>query len=246
MQKIVITMDLKIRVWIYSVCFLSAFINIAAFLDYAYSLSHYTGNFIEIVYDIYVYHRISGVLILIGFSILFMLGAAIAAVVNQNKDFHLQSRYGTIQFVIGFMILLIYFCYDNEVLFLLLLSMALGTQNGLIRSYKGMGFKTTHVTGSLSDMGTYLGYYLTGQKDCRWKIVFQFMLLVSFFSGTFVGIWLHSYMKHSVLMIGGILYIFSGILFFILRYKVKLKAQQESIAASTPSTETGSTTAQSD
>ena len=123
-------------------------------------------------------------------------------------------------------ILLLYFFYDKEVLFLLFFSMAFGIQNGLIRSYKGMGFKTTHVTGSLSDMGTYLGYYIRGEKDSSWKIVFQFMLLVSFFSGTFVGIVMHTYLKHSMLMIAGILYILSGLFFFLLRFIDKVTHQQ--------------------
>ncbi len=226
MPKIVITLDFTIRVWIYSVCFLSALTNIVIFLDYAYTLSHYTNNFIEIVYDIYVYHRIKSVLILVGFCILFMLGAMIAAIVNRDKDFRLQGRYGWTQFVIGLVILLLYFFYDKEVLFLLFFSMAFGIQNGLIRSYKGMGFKTTHVTGSLSDMGTYLAYYIRGEKDSSWKIVFQFMLLVSFFSGTFVGIVMHTYLKHSMLMIAGILYILSGLFFFLLRFIDKVTHQQ--------------------
>ena len=230
MPKIIITQDFKIRIWIYSVCFLSAFINIGGFLDYAYSLSHYTGNFVDIIYDIYIFHRITSVLILIGFSVLFMLGAAIAAFVNQNKDFHLESRFGEVQFIIGAIILLIYFCFDNEVLFVLILSMSLGVQNGLIRSYKGMGFKTTHVTGTLSDLGSYIGYYFNGDKSNSWKIVFQFMLLISFLFGTFAGIFLHHYVHHQILMYGGILYILSGLLYFILRYTDKKKNEKEAAA----------------
>lgn len=211
------SLDFYTRIWIYSVSFLSAFMNIGAFLDYGYSLSHYTGNFIEIINDIYIYHRITGVLILIGFSLLFMCGAAIASFVNQNKSFDLQGRYGEVQFIIGLVLLFIYFVVNNEVVFLLFISMSLGVQNGLIRFYKGMGFKTTHVTGTLSDLGSYIGYYLSGDKSNKWKITFQSMLLLSFLLGTFAGILTHTYLQHIILLIGAILYICLGLLYFLLR-----------------------------
>ena len=101
MPKIVITLDFTIRVWIYSVCFLSALTNIVIFLDYAYTLLHYTNHFIEIVYYFYLYHRIKSVLLLVGFCILFMLGAIISAIVNRDTDFRLQGRYAWSQFVIA-------------------------------------------------------------------------------------------------------------------------------------------------
>ncbi|MGL5547161.1 MAG: DUF1275 family protein, partial [Tannerellaceae bacterium] len=142
----IMNLNLLIRIWIFSVSGLSAFVNMCGFLAYAYSLSHYSGNYISVIDDLY-HHSLQNAALLLVFCIAFVAGASIASFINVNKDFHLESKYGEIQFAIGIMILFFYLVYFDKDLFILFLSCALGIQNGLIRSYRGMGFKTTHVSG---------------------------------------------------------------------------------------------------
>ena len=40
----------------------------------------------------------------------------------------------------------------------------IGVENGLFVSYKGVVVRTSHITGSLTDAGVYIGHYLKGKK----------------------------------------------------------------------------------
>lgn len=213
-----INVDWAVRIWIYSVSFLSAFINMAGFMAFAYALSHYSGNYTLIIEDLYN-HGYRTAIILLLLSLSFTIGGFLSAFINVNKEFKLESKYGEIQFVIGILMLLLYLFFYNENLFIYFLACALGTQNGLIRSYRGVGFKTTHVTGTFTDLGTFIGYMVRGEANMGWKIRFELFLLISFALGTFLSILLFSRLKDQVFIIGAIGYLLSGVFFFILRSK---------------------------
>ncbi len=206
------------RIWIYSVCFLSSFINISGFLEFSYSLSHYTGNLVDVVIGLFNEIRLSTILVFCGLFTCFMLGATLAAFVNKEKDFALQSRYGEVQLSIGIIILFIYFIIPDKWIYIFVFSAILGVQNGLIRTYNGLGFRTTHITGTLSDLGSFIGYYLAGDKTAGWKIIFETCLLISFTLGTAFGVIIYLWLQSKIFIIAGALYILSGIIYFILRY----------------------------
>lgn len=74
---------------IYSISFLSAFINISGFLEFSYSLSHYSGNLIDVVLDMFQKMRFSVIIILFGLLICFAIGSVIAAFINKQQIFFL-------------------------------------------------------------------------------------------------------------------------------------------------------------
>lgn len=205
-----------IRIWIFSVSFLSAFVNMTGALAFGYSLSHYSGNYTTIFED-FSHHSFQAALILIFLSISFVLGSVIASFVNADKDFRLESKYGEIQFVIGVCLLIIYLFFYKEDRIIYFLSCALGAQNGLIRSYRGMGFKTTHVTGTLTDLGTYIGYAIRGEKNVGWKITFELALLAAFGAGTILSVFLFSDFGDRLFVLAAIGYILSGLIYLCLR-----------------------------
>lgn len=213
----IININLLIRIWICSVSALSAFVNMSGFLAYAYSLSHYSGNYISVIDDFY-HHAFQNATLLLVFCMAFVAGGAIASFINVNKDFHLESKYGEIQFAIGIIILFFYLVYFDKDLFILFLSCALGIQNGLIRSYRGMGFKTTHVSGTFTDLGTYIGYFMRGLPDMAWRIRFELSLLFAFGTGTISGLLLFREIHDHVFIVAGLGYVFSGLFYFLLRY----------------------------
>lgn len=220
----IINLNLLIRLWIYSVSALSAFVNMCGFLAYAYSLSHYSGNYISIIDELY-HHAFQNATLLLVFCVAFVAGGAIASFINVNKDFHLESKYGEIQFAIGIIILFFYCVYFDEDLFILFLSCALGIQNGLIRSYRGMGFKTTHVSGTFTDLGTYIGYFMRGLPNMGWKIRFELSLLFAFGTGTVTALLLFERIHDRVFLFAGIGYVLSGLFYFLLRLLNKRNQQ---------------------
>lgn len=209
-----------IRIWIFSVSFLSAFVNMTGVLAFGYSLSHYSGNYTTVFQDIFS-RGFHATWILIMLCVCFVCGSVIASFVNADKDFRLESKYGEIQFVIGISLLVIYLFFYNEDTIIYFLACVLGTQNGLIRSYKGMGFKTTHVTGTLTDLGTYIGYALRGEKMMGWRILFEVSLLIAFGCGTILSIVLFPGLRDRLFLLASAGYISTGIIFFYLRYVAK-------------------------
>lgn len=210
--------DLLTRIWIYSVSFLSAFVNISGFLEFSYSLSHYSGNLVQVIVGMFNEVGFNTIIVFCGLFTCFMFGATLASFINKDKDFELQSRYGEVQFCIGIIILMIYFIFPDRWVYIFTLSTILGVQNGLIRAYNGLGFRTTHITGTLSDLGSFIGYYLAGDKQSGWKVIFEACLLISFSLGTAAGIAVYLWIQSKIFIAAGMLYVFSGILYFLLRY----------------------------
>ncbi|MGL4779941.1 MAG: YoaK family protein [Bacteroidales bacterium] len=209
-------LDFLIKIWIFSTCFLSAYVNMCGFLAYAYSLSHYTGNLTYIVEDLTL-HYWRSTLMIIALCISFTLGGIIAGFVNKNKDFQLQSKYGEVQFSIGIGMLILFTILYEQNLFIFFLSFSLGIQNGLIRSYKGLGFRTTHMTATFTDLGLFIAYALRGENDMGWKIRFELSLMVAFALGTLVAILLFNHFQIKIFLFAGISYILSGLFYFYLR-----------------------------
>ncbi|MGL4633520.1 MAG: DUF1275 family protein, partial [Cetobacterium sp.] len=113
---------------------------------------------------------------------------------------------------------------DTEVLFVFILAFSLGLQNGLFIRYRGMVIRTTHMTGTVTDLGVVIGHYLRGNREITWKMKYYAMNILSFISGgLLVGLGL-KYLGRGILNYMSIAYILSGAYYFLLRdryYKMK-------------------------
>ncbi|OBK27500.1 hypothetical protein A5635_00710 [Mycobacterium asiaticum] len=69
----------------------------------------------------------------------------------------------------------------------LLAAAALGLQNGLTSSFRGMSVRTTHFTGTVTDLGLMLGRSRQLGVD-RWKVAILAMTLLAFLGGGVIGI----------------------------------------------------------
>ena len=69
----------------------------------------------------------------------------------------------------------------------LLAAAALGLQNGLTSSFRGMSVRTTHFTGTVTDLGLMLGRSRHHGID-RWKIAMLSVTLLLFLTGGVAGI----------------------------------------------------------
>ncbi len=60
---------------------------------------------------------------------------------------------------------------------------------GLFISYKGVVVvRTSHITGSLTDMGVYIGHCIKGKTEDKWKVYFCLFTILAFMAGGFFGI----------------------------------------------------------
>jgi uncharacterized membrane protein YoaK (UPF0700 family) len=91
----------------------------------------------------------------------FVFGAALSGFIVQQSALKLGRRYGVALTLESLLLFAAVPLLDaNSSIGLYLASIAVGLQNGMVSTYSGMVFRTTHVTGIFTDMGIYLGQML--------------------------------------------------------------------------------------
>lgn len=68
-----------------------------------------------------------------------------------------------------------------------LVAMACGLQNAMASSYCGLVIRTTHVTGTVTDIGVMLGHWVRHRQIDWWKLRFLSLLVLSFGAGGYGG-----------------------------------------------------------
>lgn len=97
----------------------------------------------------------------------------------------------------------------------------IGVQNGLFISYKGVVVRTSHVSGSLTDAGVYLGHCLKGKKEDKWKVYFCIFTVLIFLLGSFFGIEFYFLLQDRVFIVAGVGYIIIACIYFSLRHRYR-------------------------
>ena len=68
-----------------------------------------------------------------------------------------------------------------------LIAMACGLQNGTTSSYFGLMIRTTHVTGTVTDIGVMVGHWLRHRHIERRKLIFMIGVVAAFGMGVWIG-----------------------------------------------------------
>lgn len=157
----------------------------------------------------------SSLSIVIGFA----LGAIVVGVVVGGRNLLPGRRYGAA--LAGEAVLLtgaVFLLVRGHRLGLPLASMACGLQNAVTSSYCGLMLRSTHVTGTVTDIGVMIGHWIRHREIERWKLSFLIAMIGAFTGGGWVGAVLNlRYGVHSLLVAAfaimvaaGIVWIFSG------------------------------------
>lgn len=116
--------------------------------------------------------------------------------------------------------------FDNHrVIDDLFLAMVMGMQNSFTTLFFGGFARTTHMTGTTTDLGIEIGRVLRGNMDNLWKIPFFITCMTMFVIGNAAGvIWVQITGEYFTLMLfpSVILPIFVGIV-ILLTYNMKVK-----------------------
>jgi uncharacterized membrane protein YoaK (UPF0700 family) len=118
----------------------------------------------------------------------FMLGAALAGLIVGAQDLAPGRRYGWSlccegALLAGSMALLT----SGHTSGVLLIAMACGLQNATTSSYFGLMIRTTHVTGTVTDIGVMLGHWLRHRHVERRKLAFMAGVVIAFGAGVWIG-----------------------------------------------------------
>jgi uncharacterized membrane protein YoaK (UPF0700 family) len=118
----------------------------------------------------------------------FMLGAALAGLIVGAQDLAPGRRYGWALSCEGLLLAAsMALLTSGHTSGVLLIAMACGLQNATTSSYFGLMIRTTHVTGTVTDIGAMLGHWLRHQKIERRKLAFMAGVVAAFGAGVWVG-----------------------------------------------------------
>jgi uncharacterized membrane protein YoaK (UPF0700 family) len=169
-------------------CLLSlnaGFINAATLLHSGYTVTHVTGALTKAAIFLQEGNTVD-----FGFIALnvvgFITGSALCAMTITKQSFHLCRSYlhvftmGTLLLVASY---LLSFYFPDRRDYVYCVSVACGMQNAMTTSYSGNVLRTTHMTGTATDIGIVLGRVLKGHWEDVWKLQLMVPMLLSFFLG---------------------------------------------------------------
>jgi len=118
----------------------------------------------------------------------FMVGAGSAGFIVGAENLAPGRRYGVaLGCEGGLLVLAMMLLVSGRHSGISLIAMACGLQNATTSSYCGLMIRTTHVTGTVTDIGVMLGHWLRHQHIERRKLVFMIGLATAFGGGVWLG-----------------------------------------------------------
>jgi uncharacterized membrane protein YoaK (UPF0700 family) len=165
----------------------AGFINSIALGVFRSPVSHMTGAVSYLGIEFAGGHYPNAVATL-SIILAFMVGAGLAGLIVGAQNLAPGRRYGAALCCEGgllamAMILLV----SGRSFGVSLIAMACGLQNATTSSYCGLMIRTTHVTGTVTDIGVMLGHWLRHQHIERRKLVFMVGTVTAFGAGVWIG-----------------------------------------------------------
>lgn len=199
------------KFWIYlAVTFLSfngGFINAATIVGFLhYSVSYMTGNIAYFGADILARHFILALRIF-GLFFAFLLGAFISGMIVRADQHARDNRYRvnlSLQMALVIFAMLVLGVMHSAGEYVLALVM--GLQNAMTTHYGAALIRTTHMTGTTTDLGIEIAKWLKGYRKQAWKIKIYALLLLLFFAGVIVGGFAFLMLGHYALIISVAIY----------------------------------------
>lgn len=217
--------------WICLLSFIGGYVDVYGLITVAFPLTHFTGSVAKLAMEGLEIAMDKEVFQLAVALFFFTLGNILAGLFIGERNFSFRKRYGIIFIVLGISIAVLFLMARGDKSFAYLLSIAIGIQNGLFITYKGILVRTSHLTGTVSDLGVYIGYLLRGKTVDFWKIFYYSVSLISFFSGGFVSKMMYDlYGKQAVFAVS-LGYIIVGISYLCLRKKLERNLEYEALMA---------------
>lgn len=179
--------DPLLMLWISALILLGGWVNGASVIRFGLSVSHMTGNTTQLVLasgrQIAVWVGDVG-----GVLLCFLLGAMVAGMLFPDRTLRPVRRYGAVLFgmAISMAVLDLVFAEHRPIVFVL--AALLGIQNGMFIHYRQVLVRTTHLTGTVTDLGFALGSVLCGHRNQLWKVFFYGANLLCFVLGVALSV----------------------------------------------------------
>jgi uncharacterized membrane protein YoaK (UPF0700 family) len=165
----------------------AGFINSIALGVFRSPVSHMTGAVSYLGIDIAGGHS-RAALVTLSIVLSFMAGAGLAGFIVGAERLAPGRRYGVAlccegALLAGATVILL----SGRRLGVPLIAMACGLQNATTSSYCGLMIRTTHVTGTVTDIGVMFGHWLRHRHIERRKLAFMIGVVTAFGGGVWLG-----------------------------------------------------------
>jgi uncharacterized membrane protein YoaK (UPF0700 family) len=118
----------------------------------------------------------------------FVGGAGLSGLIVGSRGTLLGRRHGVCLLLeSGCLALAMLMLLHNRQFGLVAAAGACGLQNAMTSSYCGLAIRTTHVTGTVTDIGVMLGHWIRYRRVEGWKLGFMVIVVAAFASGVALG-----------------------------------------------------------
>ncbi len=120
--------------------------------------------------------------------IFFLVGTIISGLIIKSPHYNQDYSYPT-NLILQLLLVLIAILFLNLHLSYCeyILAMTMGLQNAMTTYYGSAIIRTTHMTGTTTDLGLLIAYKIKNKKIATWKLKLYIILILSFLTGSFIG-----------------------------------------------------------
>lgn len=149
----------------------------------------------------------------------FMAGCTLSGMIIQDSTLRLGRRYGVVLALEAVLLVLaVPLLAQDNFLGDCLASAACGLQNAMVSTYSGAVLRTTHFSGTLTDLGIFLGHKLRGLPVDSRRVRLLSALVTAFLLGAVAGTWLFSSLLYQALYIPAALTGATGVAYTFYRH----------------------------
>ncbi len=199
--------------------FTAGMINAIAFMSFAHhAATHVTGIFTEMSLEFYQKDRSATWQASVAL-LSFFLGAMLCGVIIRDAHLKMGRRYSAALFLeSGILAAATFLFYQKNIWGEYLACMAAGLQNAMVSTYSGTILRTTHMTGILTDFGSWVGQWLAGVKVERIKAQLLLGIMLSFFWGGVSGGFLYTRVEYMAMLIPAFIVGCAGLGYLIIKH----------------------------
>ncbi|GGG07955.1 MULTISPECIES: YoaK family protein [Cysteiniphilum] len=118
----------------------------------------------------------------------FFIGAVISGLIIKSEQYNKDYRYKiNILLQLVLVITSIILLYNRISYCEYLLAATMGLQNAMTTHYGSALIRTTHMTGTTTDLGVLIAHWIKRKNIAFWKLRLYLILIISFFAGTLSG-----------------------------------------------------------
>lgn len=196
--------------WIYRavslLSFNGGFVNMVTFISFLHNPVGYVTGTLTFAADAFADGNFKLFYDMLLALLFFLGGAVLSGLITPKDSFERGNNYNLVIALEIFCLLAGSFGLrsgvDSAKYFL---AAAMGVQNALSSHYGRSIIRTTHMTGTMTDFGILIAKKISGQNIDNWRLIINTLLLVSFFWGGVVAVFLYKWFDYDALLFSVVL-----------------------------------------